>query len=54
MTEAVDYRPGWFSDQLPLRLIWLGPIAQVLGGGTQVATSMMYVILADLFSDEEQ
>ncbi|GKZ28292.1 hypothetical protein AbraIFM66950_003548 [Aspergillus brasiliensis] len=49
-TKAV----GWFSDQLPLRLIWLGPIAQVLGGGTQVATSMMYVMLADLFSDEEQ
>ncbi|GKZ84444.1 hypothetical protein AnigIFM56816_009777 [Aspergillus niger] len=36
-TKAV----GWFSDQLPLRLIWLGPIAQVLGGGTQVATSIM-------------
>ncbi|GLB19587.1 hypothetical protein AtubIFM61612_009494 [Aspergillus tubingensis] len=36
-TKAV----GWFSDQLPLRLIWLGPIAQVLGGGTQVATSMI-------------
>ncbi|EHA24944.1 hypothetical protein ASPNIDRAFT_181835, partial [Aspergillus niger ATCC 1015] len=52
--DTLEQVPGWFSDQLPLRLIWLGPIAQVLGGGTQVATSIMYVILADLFSDEEQ
>ncbi|OJZ85575.1 hypothetical protein ASPFODRAFT_135977 [Aspergillus luchuensis CBS 106.47] len=54
LSDAWTKAVGWFSDQLPLRLIWLGPIAQVLGGGTQVATSMMYVILADLFSDEEQ
>ncbi|PWY90339.1 adenylate cyclase [Aspergillus sclerotioniger CBS 115572] len=44
----------WFSDQLPLRLIWLAPIAEVVGGGTQVATSIMFVMLADLFNDEDQ
>ncbi|GLA64470.1 hypothetical protein AtubIFM55763_008508 [Aspergillus tubingensis] len=41
LSDAWTKAVGWFSDQLPLRLIWLGPIAQVLGGGTQVATSMM-------------
>ncbi|GLB07194.1 hypothetical protein AtubIFM57258_002517 [Aspergillus tubingensis] len=41
LSDAWTKAVGWFSDQLPLRLIWLGPIAQVLGGGTQVATSMI-------------
>ncbi|PYI01240.1 adenylate cyclase [Aspergillus sclerotiicarbonarius CBS 121057] len=44
----------WFSDKLPLRLIWLAPVAEVVGGGTQVATSIMFVMLADIFDDEEQ
>ncbi|PWY69794.1 hypothetical protein BO70DRAFT_432438 [Aspergillus heteromorphus CBS 117.55] len=44
----------WFPDQLPLRLIWLALIAQVIGGGTQVSTTMMFVVLADVFTGAEQ
>lgn len=39
---------------LPLRAVWATPLAQILGGGPQVATSLAYTIITDVVSPEER
>lgn len=39
----------WWHAILPTRAIWLAPLFQTMGGGPQVATSMAYAIVTDLF-----
>lgn len=41
-------------DSLSLRLIWIAPVFQILGGGPNVATSMAYAIVTDVFSTAER
>ncbi|CAO2650498.1 Nn.00g017900.m01.CDS01 [Neocucurbitaria sp. VM-36] len=44
----------WWANALPLRVVWATPLAQALGGGPQIATSMAYAIVTDVFSPEER
>lgn len=39
---------------MPLRLVWLSGLWRLIGGGDLVTTSMVLVIVADLFSEEER
>lgn len=40
----------WWSASgiVPLRLLWLVPMFQLVGGGPQIATSMVFTILTDI------
>ncbi|RAO67780.1 uncharacterized protein BHQ10_003792 [Talaromyces amestolkiae] len=42
----------WFN--LPVRLLWLGGVFQLPGGGNLVAVTMLMTIVADVFSAEER
>ena len=52
--SLADINPGLWSNVLPLRLIWLAPIFKIVGGGDQVVTSAAFVIVADIFTEEER
>ena len=43
-------RSGWLSPKLPLRAVWFSAFFQLIGGGAQTATSMMFVMVADASS----
>ncbi|KAJ4420992.1 hypothetical protein N0V82_004034 [Gnomoniopsis sp. IMI 355080] len=47
---------SWWSEMglLPLRLLWLVPVFQFLGGGPQIASSMVYAVLTDIFPMEQR
>ncbi|KAK0645710.1 major facilitator superfamily domain-containing protein [Cercophora newfieldiana] len=47
---VVCARPDVFS----LKLIWLSPAFQVIGGGTMVANPMLYATVADIVTDEQR
>ncbi|KAJ5676528.1 uncharacterized protein N7477_002161 [Penicillium maclennaniae] len=44
----------YFSDYLPIRMIWLSALWRMIGGGEQVATNTCFVMIADIFSEEER
>ncbi|KAJ5126542.1 hypothetical protein N7448_007321 [Penicillium atrosanguineum] len=44
----------YFADYLPLRTVWLSGLWRMIGGGEQVAVSMCFVMIADVFSEEER
>ncbi|KAL5366548.1 major facilitator superfamily domain-containing protein [Aspergillus floccosus] len=44
----------WYSDYIPPRAVWFTPLFQLYGGGSQVATSMVYTIIADMYSVEKR
>ncbi|MCJ1392549.1 hypothetical protein MMC18_005417 [Xylographa bjoerkii] len=43
-----NIQPGWFSEFLPIRLIWARWGWQLLGGGSSVTATMFFLILADV------
>ncbi|KAJ5965379.1 major facilitator superfamily domain-containing protein [Penicillium waksmanii] len=38
----------WWNVALPLRMIWVTPIFQIIGGGSQTASAMAYTIITDV------
>ncbi|KAJ5114323.1 hypothetical protein NUU61_000082 [Penicillium alfredii] len=44
----------FWSNVIPLRMVWLSGLWRVIGGGDQVVTSMALVMVADIFSEEER
>lgn len=38
----------------PLRLVWLTGVLRAPGGGDQLATSLLWTIVADVFDEEER
>lgn len=42
----------WFT--LPIRLIWLGTVFQIIGGGNTVLGSMLYAMISDVASDDDR
>lgn len=45
---------GWFAPRIPLRAVWFSALSQLIGGGPQTATSMMWVMIADSCSVERR
>ncbi|CAI7613203.1 unnamed protein product [Penicillium glandicola] len=43
-----------FNDVLSLRMIWLAPAFQILGGGPQIATAMAYAMVTDMVPSNER
>ncbi|KAK5989003.1 Efflux pump ustT [Cladobotryum mycophilum] len=54
MEEVVIRMIVWWSDFIPLRVIWLAPLFQIAGGGPQIATSMAYTMISDVFPAERK
>ncbi|MCJ1351791.1 MAG: hypothetical protein MMC33_001775 [Icmadophila ericetorum] len=48
IVQAWVYVVSAFPDVVPLRLIWLGPIVTIIGGGDLVASSLIFTILYDV------
>ncbi|KAJ5205015.1 uncharacterized protein N7498_005894 [Penicillium cinerascens] len=44
----------YFSDFMPLRMVWLSGLWRMIGGGDQVASNVCLVMVADIFSEEER
>ncbi|KAJ5162065.1 hypothetical protein N7492_007457 [Penicillium capsulatum] len=44
----------FWSNVLPLRMVWLSGLFRLVGGGDQVVVSMAVVMVADIFSEEER
>ncbi|KAF3397750.1 hypothetical protein F1880_005644 [Penicillium rolfsii] len=38
----------WWNVALPLRMIWATPVFQIIGGGSQTATAMVYAMITDV------
>ena len=38
---------GAFPDLLPIRLVWLGALTSITGGGIMVGLALLYTMLAD-------
>ena len=45
---------GYFSDIMPLRMIWFSGLFRIIGGGDQVLVSNALTMVADMFSEEER
>ncbi|KAJ5167488.1 uncharacterized protein N7482_006269 [Penicillium canariense] len=43
-----------WANVLPLRLVWLTGLFRVIGGGDKVIVSIVLVMVADIFSEEER
>jgi hypothetical protein len=41
----------WFWRTFPLRLIWLSPVFQIIGGGGAVIQSMVYAAISDVSTE---
>jgi carbon starvation protein CstA len=46
--------PGYFSNVMPLRMVWLTGLWRMIGGGDQVIVNIALVMVADIFSEEER
>ncbi|KEQ86794.1 MFS general substrate transporter [Aureobasidium pullulans EXF-150] len=44
----------WENKIIPLRAIWAAPVFQLIGGGPQIATSMAYVMITDIFPADKR
>lgn len=44
----------WFSQTIPIKMVYLSSPILIFGGGPQVASSMLYVMLADSYPEEER
>lgn len=49
LEEAVIRFICWKSDIIPIQAIWATPLFQILGGGPQIATSMAFTMISDVF-----
>lgn len=45
---------GYFSNVMPLRMVWLSGLFRIIGGGDQVVVSNSLVMVADMVSEEER
>jgi MFS family permease len=45
---------AWSYVVIPLRTVWAVPIFQLLGGGPQVANSMAYAMVSDLYPADKR
>ena len=45
---------GVFPDLLPVRLIWLGAVTSITGGGIMVGLALLYTMLADTNAQAER
>ncbi|KAE8379425.1 major facilitator superfamily domain-containing protein [Aspergillus bertholletiae] len=43
-----------YSEAIPLRAIWLTPLFQLCGGGSQIASSVAFTIVTDIFPAEQR
>jgi hypothetical protein len=41
----------WWWRIFPLRLIWLSPVFQIIGGGGTVIQSVIYAIISDVSTE---
>ena len=46
--------PGLYSEEIPLRAIWFTPLFQLCGGGSQIASSVAFTIVTDIFPAEQR
>lgn len=44
----------WSSPFVPLRAVWVSPLFQVIGGGSQIATSMAYAMLTNVYATKKR
>lgn len=44
----------WWPSVFPLRLVWLSSVGRFIGGGDAVASSMIYLMMADVFPQEKR
>jgi MFS family permease len=44
----------WFPQTIPIKMVYLSSPILIFGGGAQVASSMLYVMLADSYPEEER
>jgi hypothetical protein len=44
----------WFWEVFPLRLIWVTPVFQIIGGGNSVIVSMLFTMIADVSPAEDR
>lgn len=45
---------GYFSNIMPLRMIWMSGLFRIIGGGDQVLVSSALVMVADMSSEEQR
>ena len=45
---------GWWPHIFPLRLVWISGLFRIIGGGDLVVTSLVCVMIADVFSKEDR
>lgn len=43
-----------FPNVLPLRLIWLAPLLEMIGGGASIGTSDLFTAVADVVPEENR
>lgn len=41
----------WFSGTFPVRLVWIGPLFFVIGGGEAVAQNMIFAMVSDITTE---
>ncbi|RJE18438.1 MFS transporter [Aspergillus sclerotialis] len=44
----------WWPHIFPLRLVWISGLFRIIGGGDLVVTSLVCVMVADVFSEEDR
>lgn len=52
-SAALIKTPG-LSAWAPLRLVWASSLWQIIGGGAQVASSLFFVIIADVLVEQSR
>ena len=45
---------GWFPNLFPIRLLWTQWLCELIGGGVSVMTSMVYLIVANVTSEDSR
>ncbi|KAJ5405754.1 hypothetical protein N7465_007038 [Penicillium sp. CMV-2018d] len=43
-----------WSSYIPLRMVWLSSLFKIIGGGDPVIAAIFYVIIADVFAEDER
>ncbi|GIK06760.1 hypothetical protein Aspvir_002411 [Aspergillus viridinutans] len=54
MEEVMVRIIAWYSTFIPLRTVWFMSLFQICGGGTQIARSMIFTMIADVFPVEKR
>lgn len=57
LTLGIWIKAAWamvvlsFWQIMPLELIWLGSLSIIIGGGTSVATAMVFTVISDVIPE---